>query len=137
LYSAESLEFKGEGEEGQTDMRPDKWFSRRAATPNESTNPPQFVVLNAGMSSSTARSHQQTAFRLNGVRYSLHLADCLAWMDEQPADSVHAIVTDPPYGLKEYTAPEKQKLRRGRGGVWRIPPAFDGCVRSPLPRSRF
>jgi len=86
------------------------------------------------MSSSTARSHQQTAFRLNGVRYSLYLQDCLAWMDQQPADSVHAIVTDPPYGLKEYTAPEKQKLRRGKGGVWRIPPAFDGCVRSPLPR---
>ncbi|HXZ33363.1 MAG TPA: DNA methyltransferase [Terriglobales bacterium] len=86
------------------------------------------------MNSSTARSHQPTAFRLNGVRYSLHLADCLAWMDEQPANSVHAIVTDPPYGLKEYSAPEKQKLRRGKGGIWRIPPAFDGCVRSPLPR---
>lgn len=86
------------------------------------------------MSSSTARSHQQTVFRLNGVGYSLHLADCLAWMNQQPATSIHAIVTDPPYGLKEYTAPEKQKLRRGKGGVWRIPPAFDGCVRSPLPR---
>ena len=86
------------------------------------------------MSSSTAQSHQQTSFRLNGVRYSLHLADCLAWMELQPAESVHAIVTDPPYGLKEYTAPEKRKLRVGKGGVWRIPPAFDGCVRSPLPR---
>ncbi len=86
------------------------------------------------MGSSTARSHPQTAFRLNGVRYSLYLADCLAWMDQQSANSIHAIVTDPPYGLKEYTTPEKQKLRRGRGGVWRIPPAFDGCVRSPLPR---
>jgi DNA modification methylase len=64
----------------------------------------------------------------------LHLADCLAWMDQQPSNSVHAIVTDPPYGLKEYTAPEKHKLRRGKGGVWRIPPAFDGCTRSPLPR---
>src|ERR1022692_4076051 len=86
------------------------------------------------MSSSTARSHQQTAFRLNGVRYSLYLQDCLAWMDRQPVNSIHAIVTDPPYGLKEYTPHEKQKLRRGKGGVWRIPPAFDGCVRSPLPR---
>jgi DNA modification methylase len=86
------------------------------------------------MSSSTARSPQQTTFCLNGVRYSLHLADCLFWMDHQPANSVHAIVTDPPYGLKEYSAPEKLKLRRGKGGVWRIPPAFDGCVRSPLPR---
>ena len=92
------------------------------------------MVLNSEMSSSTARSHQQTVFRLNGVGYSLHLADCLAWMNQQPSNSIHAIVTDPPYGLKEYTAPEKQKLRRGKGGVWRIPPAFDGCVRSPLPR---
>jgi DNA modification methylase len=92
------------------------------------------MVLNAEMSSSTARSHQQTAFRLNGVRYSLYLQDCLTWMDRQSANSIHAIVTDPPYGLKEYTAPEKQKLRRGKGGVWRIPPSFDGCVRSPLPR---
>ena len=46
------------------------------------------------------------------------MADCLAWMDQQPANSVHAIVTDPPYGLKEYTAPEKQKLRRGKGAVY-------------------
>jgi DNA modification methylase len=58
----------------------------------------------------------------------------MAWMNQQPANSIHAIVTDPPYGLKEYTAEEKHKLRRGKGGVWRIPPAFDGCVRSPLPR---
>jgi site-specific DNA-methyltransferase (adenine-specific) len=55
-------------------------------------------------------------------------------MDSRPANSIHAIVTDPPYGLKEYTATEKDKLRRGRGGVWRIPPSFDGCVRSPVPR---
>src|SRR5208337_3187175 len=36
--------------------------------------------------------------------------------------------------LKEYTSEEKDKLRKGRGGVWRIPPSFDGCTRSPLPR---
>ncbi len=71
---------------------------------------------------------------LGGVRYRLFLADCLAWMDSQPEKSVHAIVTDPPYGLKEYTSPEKEKLRNGRGGVWRIPPSFDGCQRSPVPR---
>jgi len=40
----------------------------------------------------------------------------------------------PPYGLKEYTDIEKAKLRNGRGGVWRIPPSFDGCKRSPVPR---
>ena len=68
------------------------------------------------------------------ARYSLHLGDCLDWMDERAGNSIHAIVTDPPYGLKEYTAQEKTKLRNGHGGVWRIPPSFDGCKRSPLPR---
>jgi len=92
------------------------------------------MVLNAWMISSTAIDQRHTTARLNGVRYSIYLADCMAWMNQQPANSIHAIVTDPPYGLKEYTAEEKHKLRRGKGGVWRIPPAFDGCVRSPLPR---
>ena len=99
-----------------------------------STHPPLFVILNAEMSSSTVRNYSQSDFRLNGVGYSLHMANCLVWMDQRAANSIHAIVTDPPYGLKEYTAMEKMKLRQGKGGVWRIPPSFDGCVLSPLPR---
>ena len=86
------------------------------------------------MTPSAAIDRKPATSRLNGVRYSLYLADCLAWMDQQSANSIHAIVTDPPYGLKEYNSEEKRKLRRGKGGIWRIPPAFDGCVRSPLPR---
>jgi site-specific DNA-methyltransferase (adenine-specific) len=43
-------------------------------------------------------------------------------------------VTDPPYGLVEYSDSELKKLRGGRGGVWRIPPSFDGHTRSPVPR---
>jgi site-specific DNA-methyltransferase (adenine-specific) len=43
-------------------------------------------------------------------------------------------VTDPPYGLLEYSPEELQKRKNGKGGVWRIPPSFDGCRRSPLPR---
>ncbi len=72
--------------------------------------------------------------RTSGPTYSLHLADCLAWMDAREENSIHAIVTDPPYGLKEYTSLEKEKLRKGRGGVWRIPPSFDGCERGAVPR---
>lgn len=69
------------------------------------------------------------------VDYKIHRADCLTWMDEDcEANSVHAIVTDPPYGVKEYTGVEQTKLRKGRGGVWRIPPSFDGHQRAPLPR---
>jgi DNA modification methylase len=86
------------------------------------------------MAASAAVGQPQLASRVNGVRYSLYLTDCLEWMDSRPANSIHAIVTDPPYGLKEYTHTEKEKLRKGRGGVWRIPPSFDGCKRSPLPR---
>jgi DNA modification methylase len=67
--------------------------------------------------------------------YNLVLADCLDWLDRQAPNTIHAIVTDPPYGLKEYSPHEKAKLRNGnKGGVWRIPPAFDGHERSPLPR---
>ncbi len=67
-------------------------------------------------------------------RYEIVCADCLDWLDKRKPNSVHAVVTDPPYGLKEYTAEEKSKLRGGRGGVWRIPPSFDGHERNPLPR---
>lgn len=61
-------------------------------------------------------------------------ANCGEWLDAQPANSLHAVVTDPPYGLVEYSDHEQRKLRQGRGGVWRIPPSFDGAKRSPLPR---
>src|SRR6202049_760969 len=66
--------------------------------------------------------------------YQIILGDALEWMNRQSSNSIHAIVTDPPYGLKEYSDAEKTKLRAGVGGVWRIPPSFDGCKRSPLPR---
>jgi DNA modification methylase len=71
---------------------------------------------------------------LGKARYTIYLADAFAWMDAREPQSVHAIVTDPPYGLKEFTDIEKRKLRNGRGGVWRIPPSFDGCKRNPVPR---
>lgn len=64
----------------------------------------------------------------------LHHDDCFAWLDRQRVNSIHAVVTDPPYGLHEYTREQQQKLRAGKGGVWRIPPSFDGHKRSPLPR---
>jgi len=67
-------------------------------------------------------------------RQTLVLADCLEWLAQADEDSVSAVVTDPPYGLVEYTEAEQKKLRAGRGGVWRIPPSFDGSNRRPLPR---
>jgi DNA modification methylase len=67
-------------------------------------------------------------------RATLFHADCFDWLARQRDNSFQAVVTDPPYGLHEYTVEQQSKLRNGRGGVWRIPPSFDGHVRSPLPR---
>ncbi|MER3389683.1 MAG: DNA methyltransferase [Microcella sp.] len=64
----------------------------------------------------------------------LYLADSIEWIRSRPDKSIHAVITDPPYGLVEYTPPQLAKLRAGKGGNWRIPPSFDGNVRSPLPR---
>src|SRR3990167_2322826 len=67
-------------------------------------------------------------------RIVLYSGACLAGLRERPANSLHACVTDPPYGLVEYSAEQQQKMRAGKGGVWRIPPSFDGAKRQPLPR---
>jgi len=60
--------------------------------------------------------------------------DCMSWLADQPANTYHGVVTDPPYGLVEYSPREQKKMRAKKGGVWRIPPSFDGSPRSPVPR---
>src|SRR6187402_871171 len=77
---------------------------------------------------------RSTNFRRKNASATLHLGDGIAWMKARKPRSIHAIVTDPPYGFREYTKGEQRKLRKGRGGVWRIPPKLDGHTRSPLPR---
>lgn len=49
-------------------------------------------------------------------------------------ESIQAVVTDPPYGVKEYEPEELEKKNTGSGGIWRLPPAFDGHQRAPMPR---
>ncbi len=78
------------------------------------------------------RAKRQPFFQYGGT--SLYFGDCFEVMREWDDNSVHAVVSDPPYGLVEYSEKEKYKLREGKGGVWRLPPSFDGCTRSPLPR---
>jgi site-specific DNA-methyltransferase (adenine-specific) len=67
-------------------------------------------------------------------RQQLILADCIEWLSTASPNSISAVVTDPPYGLIEYSVEQQKKLRAGRGGVWRIPPTFDGSNRKALPR---
>ena len=61
-------------------------------------------------------------------------ADCCEWLSGQEDNTYHAIITDPPYGFREYTEEELGKLRNGKGGIWRLPPTFGDSVRAPLPR---
>ena len=72
------------------------------------------------------------AFRFGSA--TLVHGDCFEWLANAARNSIEAVVTDPPYGLIEYSDQEQDKLRAGRGGVWRIPPSFDGNKRAPLPR---
>ncbi|RJP86285.1 MAG: site-specific DNA-methyltransferase [Desulfobacteraceae bacterium] len=71
--------------------------------------------------------------KLIGNSVIIH-ADCFEWFCKIPENSIHAIVTDPPYGVKEYDFDQLEKRANGNGGIWRIPPSFDGNIRSPLPR---
>jgi DNA modification methylase len=79
-----------------------------------------------------ATNLEREAFRFGNA--TLIHGDCFDWLAKAPTNSVEAVVTDPPYGLVEYSEQEQAKLRKGRGGVWRIPPSFDGNKRAPLPR---
>lgn len=78
------------------------------------------------------KSAQKPVFKHGQAR--LFHDDCLSWLSRQPENSIHAVVTDPPYGASEYSAKEQTKLRAGSGGLWRIPPTLDGVRRSPVPR---
>lgn len=79
-----------------------------------------------------AKKSETRSFKFGAA--TLILDDCLSWLERQPANSIQAVVTDPPYSMVEYSELEQRKLRSGKGGVWRIPPSFDGSKRSPLPR---
>ena len=66
--------------------------------------------------------------------YDIENVDAFEWLNSAPMNSVEAVVTDPPYGLVEYSDKELTKLKNGKGGIWRLPPSFDGSKRMPLPR---
>ena len=106
-----------------------------------SNTPELFTVLGHGHYTSARHSPPAKAEQTyHDYRRSVHgkatliLAECIQWLKEQPEASLHAVVTDPPYGLVEYSTKDQTKLRAGSGGNWRLPPSFDGSKRSPLPR---
>ena len=82
----------------------------------------------------TVRLHGDQRRDHLSARTTYILGDTIKWLSDLPPASIHAIVTDQPYGLIEYDEKNQRKLRHGRGGVWRIPPSFDGAKRQPVPR---
>ncbi len=63
----------------------------------------------------------------------LHLADCRAWFRAREPRSVHAVVTDPPFRVSEFSDAAIDGAARDKG-VWRQPPAIGGSRRAPQPR---
>ncbi len=66
--------------------------------------------------------------------FELHHQSCFDWLSEQPHNSIEGVCTDPPFGIVEFLPHEMDKLRKGKGGVWRLPPTIGGSKRAPLPR---
>ncbi len=67
-------------------------------------------------------------------QYTIFQIDAFEWLKERSSNSIHGVVTDPPYGLIEYMSDQLAKRENGRGGVWRLPHNYDGHIRKPLPR---
>ena len=103
------------------------WYRLKAASGTT-----LFDVPDAPVKPDAAQSLAGPVFRHG--RLELYQADCIDWLLGRGERTIHAVVTDPPYGLVEYSDKEQEKLRSGKGGVWRIPPSFDGHKRAPLPR---
>ena len=87
-------------------------------------------IQDKGQTTRTATTSSEPTREL----YKIHNVDAFEWLAKAPMNSIEAVVTDPPYGLVEYSDKELTKLRNGKGGIWRLPPSFDGNKRMPLPR---
>ena len=66
-------------------------------------------------------------------RSTLIHADAFDWLAQRRAQSIHAVVSDPPFAVAEYLQSELDRKRRGKG-LWRLPQAFDGVQRQAVPR---
>lgn len=70
----------------------------------------------------------------NKIKYKYIQGDCFTEIKKLLPNSITAIITDPPYGVREYTPIELEKMKNRKGGIWRIPQNFGGCKRQPVPR---
>ena len=91
---------------------------------------PQKALTSRALSTERSTSREAKVSSL----YEIYRANAFEWLKSAPMNSIEAVVTDPPYGLVEYSDKELTKLKNGKGGIWRLPPSFDGSKRMPLPR---
>lgn len=107
--------------------------SHRIATDRESV---WLTELSASIDASwqVVRNSSDEWYAHLSERSTYVLGDATRWIEHIPENSINAVVTDPPYSLVEYNHENHEKMRSGRGGVWRIPPSWDGIARRPLPR---
>ena len=68
------------------------------------------------------------------AKYALYNEDAFGWLARCGRDTIHAVVTDPPYAIREFLQVELDKRKNGSGGVWRVPNRFDGRARAATPR---
>lgn len=68
------------------------------------------------------------------MTYALFQQNCFEWLAEREPNSVHAVLTDPPYSVVDFSKEEIEKMRGGTGGIWRIPMEIGGSKRRPQPR---
>lgn len=67
-------------------------------------------------------------------KYQIYHGDAFEWLSKRQPETIHAVVTDPPYAIIEYMPDQLHKRRNGKGGIWRLPQSYDGHKRSPMPR---
>lgn len=79
-------------------------------------------------------SSTEVRFGLGGVSALLVRGDCFEWLKARHKRSIQAVVTDPPFGVVEFSDRELAKKSSGHGGIWRIPPSIGGSIRKPMPR---
>lgn len=68
------------------------------------------------------------------MTYQTFHQNCFEWLAEQEPNSIHAVLTDPPYSVVDFSVQEIEKMRSGVGGIWRIPMEMGGSKRRPQPR---
>lgn len=67
-------------------------------------------------------------------KFEIFHTNAFEWLVKRDQLSIHAVVTDPPFGVIEYLPDQLKKKRNGKGGIWRLPQNYDGNNRNPMPR---